>query len=705
VRTTASAVSPGTEKLMTDLARMSLLGKARARPDLVRRVLDKARTEGWLEAYRQAMGRLDTPAPLGYSSAGSVLELGPGVEGFTVGQRVACAGSGHASHADLVRIPLNLCVPIPDGVSDEQAAFGMIAAIALHGLRTGGVELGQRVALIGLGLIGLIAVQMARAMGARVFGCDLQQARVDRATALGADLALLTADSMTLRQATGDLTGGGGFDCVVVMASTTSNEPVELATDLARERGRVVVVGAVPTNVDRNLFYEKELSLVVSRGPGAGIYDPVYEDLGVDYPEQHVRWTEARNIQAYLELVARGAVTVEPLITHRLPLEQALDAYGLLSGERKEPYLGIVLTYDQAAKAPATRTVSLKDRAQDVGPRQPVVGVIGGGLFATTTLLPALASVGGVRLKTIATTTGHSVEHVAGKFGFEQCTTDLAQVLDDPEISLVLVLTRHGSHASLGCECLRRGKHVFVEKPLALTLEELEQVTGAYREGGAQLMVGFNRRFAPLSAAAKSLVSGEAGAIVVNQVVNAGKVDPDSWVYDPQEGGGRVVGEVCHFVDLFQYFAGAPVADVYAQAAQPSAGANFDDLVVSLKAANGSVGSILYTAQGDKSVSREVVQVFAHGTVCTIDNFRSAVLVTGGRASRRRLMGTDRGHKAEMEALVAAVASGAPLPVTFDEYANSTLATLAAQRSLETGLPFRVRQDGLAPGPDLRGVE
>lgn len=730
VRTAASAVSAGTERQMMEFAQKSLLGKALARPDLVRKVVAAAQTEGVLEAYRAATTRLDTPTPMGYSSAGIVSSVGAGAMGYKVGDRLACSGSGFACHAEYVTVAQTLCAPIPEGVSDEHAAFAALGAIALHALRLAELQLGDRVAIIGLGLLGLLAVQIARAWGCQVLGADVAANRADLARQLGADEAIAGGKEAVLAAAQ-TLFGSQRADAVIIFASASSNEPLELAAELARVRGRIVVPGLVGLDVPRRAFYEKELDLKVSRAWGPGLYDPAYEERGHDYPLPFVRWTAGRNMEAFLHLVAQGSVRVQPLITHRFPLERAAEAYQLIS-EGREPYIGVVLTYPTAdvaaghrpqpalTQSPEQRQGAAEGIAAAVGlkpqtvdstlPSAIRVGFIGAGNFAKATLLPAIHRLKGVHLRGIASATGVSARHAGDKFGFDYCTTDYHELLGDPHIDAIIIATRHDSHASLTAAALRAGKHVFVEKPLALNKSELDELVQTYQEvmaGGVQptagdtavrgrrspvIMVGFNRRFSPFTVALKQWLAFSGLPMVVQCRVNAGYVPPERWEQNPETGGGRIVGEVCHFIDLIQYLADASPVQVYAQAMQAAGQyTGEDNLVIALQMGDGSVGTITYTASGDKAFPRERIEVFRGGAVGLIENFSMASFTRQGHTRRKRnLLAVDRGHRAEMAAFFSAICVGGPPPVSFAEYVLTTLATFAIVESMQRGEPVCV---------------
>ncbi|MGY4706891.1 bi-domain-containing oxidoreductase [Candidatus Bipolaricaulota sp. J31] len=684
---------------MLEIAKKSLVGKALARPDLVRQVIAKARAEGILEAYRQAMNRLDTPVPLGYSSAGVVIDVGPGVEGFSVGDRVACVGSGYASHAEIVCVPENFCVRIPGNVDFESAAFVALGGIALEAVRLAEVSLGARVAVIGLGLLGQLTVQLLVAAGCHVFGVDIVPGKVEMVLKHGAEAgAVIGRDDV---EAGARQFAPNGVDAVIIMAATPSNEPLELAAGLCRERGRIVAAGLVGLRVPREPFFDKELELVVSRAWGPGVFDPRYVEKGVDYPLAYARWTAKRNLEEFLAQLAKGTVAVAHLVTHRFPIERATEAYELIL-EGKEPYIGVLITYPGAVEtaegSPKPRKVELQRPPEGPAGRKKGtvgVGVIGAGLFATTTLLPLLRRQKGVRLKGIATATGHSGRHAGKKFGFEYCTTDYRELLADPDIDLIMVLTRHGSHAHFVVEALKGGKHVYVEKPLAVNEEQLRAIVEAYREARAEgeriLFVGFNRRFSPFTRWIKRWFAGIAEPLAVHCTVNAGPVPPDHWVHDPEQGGGRIIGEVCHFVDLIQYLAGSVPVRVYAETLDSEAYKPSDNVVITLKMANGSIGSITYVAGGDKSFPRERVEVFGGGAVGVIENFRSATFVRNAKRRRKRnFLAIDRGHRGELEALFAAIRAGRGAPVAMEDYVATTLATFAMEKSLREGRPVEV---------------
>lgn len=562
VRNVNSLVSAGTEKLMIGLAKKSIMGKARARPDLVKQVVSKIKSDGLIETYKQAMGRLDSPVPLGYSCAGRVKQVGKSASEFKENDRVACFRDTYASHAELVYVPKNLAVKIPDNVSYEEAAFVALGAIALHAVRCAEVSLGESVAVIGLGLLGLLTVQLLSTSGCDVFGIDPKKDKMELAKQLGARTVMNPNEDIAQRISS--LTDGNGADSVIIFASTDSNQPIEQAAEIARERGNIVVPGMVGLDIPRKIFYEKELNLVVSRSTGPGIYDPDYEEKGQDYPISYVRWTQKRNMQQFLKLVADGKVKLDNLITHRFSIDKALDAYKMIM-ENTEPYIGVLLEYD-TQRPLSSRVVIEKEKKRRKAKDELGIGLIGAGQYTMGTLLPALKKVDiPFRPVGVATASGSSGRHAAGKFGFDYCTTDYRELLNDEDIDAVLITTRHNLHAQMAAQALEAGKDVFVEKPLAMNMDELAQLIPVEDKSPGRVMAGFNRRFSPFAVRAKELFGPVSEPIVINCRVNAGYIPRDSWIHDPQQGGGRIIGEVCHFVDLIQYLSDSLPESVYAE--------------------------------------------------------------------------------------------------------------------------------------------
>jgi predicted dehydrogenase/threonine dehydrogenase-like Zn-dependent dehydrogenase len=679
VATRASLISAGTERMMASFARKSLAGKARERPDLVKKVMDKARRDGIAATFRSVLARLDEPLPLGYSAAGEVAAVGEGLEGaFRKGQRVAVAGAGLANHAELNLVPRNLAVPIPDGVADEEACFATLASIALHAVRNLGAGLGDVVAVVGVGLVGQLAVQLLALQGARPAALDYNAERLALAARCGAELTWNLGEAGA-EAAVAAFTQGVGCDAVLVAAATESSAPLELAAAIARDRARLSIVGKTGTEFPYAAFMKKELSLIVSRSYGPGRYDEEFEGSGVKYPVGFVRWTETENLRESVRLMTPGLarrLDVAPLISHRFPFARTQEAYDIVV-DNTAPHLGVVLCYE--ATAPAAPPVFTTPRPA----ARCVLGVIGAGAFARAVLLPALARRKDVELRTIVTQRGLSAEHAKRQFGFAGCATDVAAVLDDPAVNAVLIATRHASHAALTIAALEKGKSVLVEKPLALSREELARIAAARERSAGFLLVGFNRRFAPMAREAAAHLARRKGPKFLLLRVNAGALPAESWLNAAEEGGGRILGELCHFVDLARFLAAAPIVSVQADAA--AAQGACDDLTVTLRFAEGSLATIAYTALGDSAFSKERVEAFAGGSVVTIDNFLAATMTAEGRGtSRRARTGQDKGHAAELAAFIAGVEAGAP-PVPEAELFEASLATIAVLESLRDG--------------------
>ena len=695
VRNAFSLVSAGTEKHILDIAGGNLLDKARKRPDLVRQVLDKVRTEGLRATYEKVMNKLDMPMALGYSSAGVVLGAGDG-SSLRPGDRVACAGMGYASHAEEVFVPHNLCVKVPDAVSLRAAAFTTLGAIALQGVRVAQVQVGELALVIGLGLVGQLAAQVLRAAGCRVVGYDIDPWKAGLAREHGLEAVSRPEDIPSA-----PVLGGRpwrGFDAVLIAAGTDRNEPIEMAGEWARHKGVVSVVGVVRMDVPRKVYYEKELEVRLSRSYGPGRYDPQYEARGVDYPYAYVRWTEQRNMEAFLDLLAEGRVRVDRLITHTFPVAEALSAYDLITSKTPTPYLGILLDYrlDEGAAATAARPMVLHTAAAARGPAgltgsQPLgIGLIGAGNFARSVLLPKLRQLPGVRLAHVASATGLSAKSTAQKFGFERCSTDHEALLADEAVGAVVIATRHHLHAPLAAAALRRGRAVFVEKPLGLDEAQLQEVLRAWQAAALPyLMVGFNRRFAPMTDEVRRFFAGHSQPLAMTYRVNAGALPPESWLQSPEEGGGRIIGEACHFIDWMACLAGAPPAQVFARALG-TGGAPADNVIVTVTFADGSLGSLQYLANGDRWLPKERAEVFCDGAVAVLEDFRRLMLARDGKVRIVRRFSQDKGHAQELKAFVDSLRRGAPAPVPLEDLVATTRATFKVIESLQTGQPVDV---------------
>ncbi len=692
VRNAASLVSAGTERSLVEFAGRSLLGKARSRPDLVRQVIDKSLREGMLTTLEAVQNRLDQPMPLGYASAGTIIALGGGMQGFKVGQRVACAGGGFAVHAEFVVIPRNLMVPIPDEVDFESGAFATLGAIAMHGFRLGQTSVGERVAIIGLGLLGLLAALIARAAGCRVFGIDLDPQRVKRAQELGFE----AAERPGAIEAAHAFSSGLGFDLVQICADTPSNDTVELAGAIARDRGTVVATGVVGTELPRKIYYEKEITFLISRSYGPGRYDPSYEEAGLDYPPAYVRWSEGRNLAGFLDLQARGLLDVHPLITHRFPIEQAEKAYQLIQDEHADPFLAVLLHYPDQGQVPASAgTVVLRTGGHRDGVVR--VGVIGAGNFASGVLLPALRRTPGVELVSLASARGMNATSVGRKFGFDRATTDLEALLAAEDINTLAILTRHNLHAEQVIAGLAAGKHVFCEKPLALDQEQLAGIVEALRLSDRLLTVGFNRRFAPLVVSLKRFFEKSSEPLAMTYRVNAGPLPPTHWLHDPQIGGGRLIGEACHFIDLLTHIANQLPQRVTVSALPDQGSYKEDNFSLTIEFANGSVGQVLYVANGDRALPKERLEVFGGGRAAILDDFRRLELVAGGRRRvERAWLRQDKGHRAQWLAFSQAIEAGGPPTIPYDQLFAVTQASFAGLESLRSHQPVDIEPPPLA---------
>jgi predicted dehydrogenase/threonine dehydrogenase-like Zn-dependent dehydrogenase len=652
ILSSCSLVSAGTERMLVDFGKATWIDKARQQPDKVQQVLEKARADGLFTTLGAVRSKLEQPLPLGYCNVGTVVGVGSGVVGFQVGDRVA----SNAPHAELVAVPRYLCAPIPAEVSNEAAAFTVLASIGLQGIRLSNPTLGETFVVSGLGLIGLLTGQLLAAQGCRVLGLDPDPTKCALAETLGITALHLTSGVDPVAWCL-EHTAGIGVDGVLITAATSSSEPVHVAAQACRQRGRIVLVGVTGLELRRDLFYKKELSFQVSCSYGPGRYDPTYEQQGHDYPIGFVRWTEQRNFQAVLHSLSTGALRTEPLISHRFPIEQAAEAYELLSSP--EPSLGILLRYPETAD-PEQRVIQLPAAAQAVVASQPMLSVIGAGNYASRTLIPAFAKAG-ARFHTLAASSGIGPVHAGRKFGFRQASTDIPALLADPSVKSVVIATRHDSHAALVQQALAADKHVFVEKPLCLTAAELTAIE-AVHTGQALLMVGFNRRFAPLLLDLQQQLSRLQGPKAFVYTCNAGSIPADHWTQDPAAGGGRLLGEACHFVDLLRYLAASPIEDLQLLAAADRKPCP-DTFSLQLRFADGSIGTVHYFSNGSKAFPKERLEVFAAGKVLRLDNYRrlQAWGIPGFRTRRR--LSQDKGQVACCAAFLKAIETGGPPPI------------------------------------------
>lgn len=703
VRNVASLISIGTERSIIELGRKSLLGKARARPDLVRRFMEKSKKEGLVKTFKEALGRLDNPTALGYSSAGVVVEAGKNVHKFSPGDRVACIGAGYASHAEYITVPENLCCRIPEGLTCEEASFGMLGIIAMHGIRCAKLDFGEAVAVIGLGLLGLITVQILRAYGARVVCMDVDSAKIELAEKLGVDRAYSSEEDF--RNILEKYTGGYGADAVIITAATKSDAPVNTAVEVARYGGRVVLVGVADIHPQRNEMWHKEVELIVSKAGGPGSLDPLYENNGIDYPAGYVRWTQNRNLEEFLRLIKEGKVDTRTLISHRFSISEAEGVYGNMLKNEGGPYIGVVLNYPDSSqssegnKAAAEDKISFPEAVRDVSYSKTdniSVGVIGAGLFGKALLLPELKKIPNINLSALATSSSSNAYHTARKYGFEKCTTNYKDILDNKDVNSVIILTPHSLHANIVTEALNAGKHVFVEKPLCIDEKELKEIADIKaRVLDKFLMVGYNRRFSPHAARARDYMKDRREPAVINYRVNAGFVPPDHWVHSGAEGGSRIIGEVCHFVDVLQFLTGRNPVKVYAErvSGDNTTILNSDNIAVTLKFEDGSIGSIIYSASGDKAFSRERVEIFSEGKTIVIRDYRETRLYCSGRKKTFKTFNQEMGYKDELRHFFSVISGESVPEVTANDIFCSTLTVFKINESLARGKPVEIADE------------
>lgn len=667
-----SLISAGTESKTVGDARLGMVGKANARKDEVKKVIDSVRSYGLKDTYKMVMNKLDAPSPLGYSCAGEVIAVADDVAEFRAGDHVACGGNT-ANHAEIISAPENLCVKIEASVSLKEASFTTLGAVALQGIRQADLRLGENAVVIGLGLVGQLTLQLLRAGGIKAIGIDTDSKQVQLAETLGFEA--FQRNKENLDRIILQHTDGYGSDAVIITAGTTSSDPVDLAGVLCRKKGKVVIVGNVSTGFNRNNYFKKELDLRMSSSYGPGRYDKKYEDKGLDYPIAYVRWTENRNMRAFAELLKDKKINIDKLVTHVFDFKDAPKAYRLIL-DKEESFAGVVLKYDIANTAENKKIISVSKNHP--GKAGISAGVIGAGSFAQNFLLPALK--GKINLTGVATARPTNARNIADKYGFSYCTGNAGEILADNSINTVFITTWHNSHADFVIRSLEKNKNVFVEKPLCLNAAELEKIKNQYGRSEGILLVGFNRRFAPHIIKLKSLLKKNNQPIAINYRINAGPVAPDHWTQDKETGGGRVIGEVCHFIDLAQHLTGSRIESVSANAMKDPHNLK-DSLVINLSFENGSVAGISYFANGGKELAKEKLEVFCSGQTFVIDDFKT--LTTYGRSVRvDKLTKQDKGHKTQMEAFIEAINSGKDSPVSFEEIYHSTEVTFQALESV-----------------------
>jgi predicted dehydrogenase/threonine dehydrogenase-like Zn-dependent dehydrogenase len=683
VKVSASLVSAGTERMVVEFAEKSYLGKARSRPDLVKQTLSKAKREGLMPTVQAVFNRLDQPMALGYSSAGTIVALGKNMQGFKVGQRVACAGGGYATHAEYNIVPKNLLTLLPKNVDFESAAFTTLGAIALHGFRLAEPQISENVAVIGLGLVGLLTIQIAAAAGCNVLGIDLDPKRVKLASSLGLQ-AVTRQNAESSAQA---FTSNRGFDVIIICADAASNDPIELAGMIARDRARVVATGAVGLNIPRKIYYEKELAFINSRSYGPGRYDSNYEESGVDYPIGYIRWTEGRNFQSVVDLLSNRKLKVESLITHRFPIEKGVQAYEVITGKKKEAFLGVLLTYSEKEEV-KSRKIEFPAIVRRP-PSTVKLGVLGAGLYANATLLPVLKNNKDFELIGIASSGGLHAQHSGKKFGFQYATSSEDEIINDKNINTIAILTRHDSHADLVIKALKAGKHVFVEKPLAINSTQLSAIDKQLKSSQSLLTVGFNRRFSPLAQSLSSFLLNRNEPLHAYYRINAGYIPASHWTQDPAIGGGRIIGEACHFIDLITYLVGTAPTSVHAHALPDNGKYSEDNVSMTFNFPDGSIGVVDYLANGDKSVAKERLEVFCDGMVAVLDDYVSLTTIRDGNKNEIRLA-QDKGWKNEMSAFAKAIKEGGEPPIPYEHLIGVTKSTFAAMESIGTGQKNRL---------------
>ncbi|MBU0991500.1 MAG: bi-domain-containing oxidoreductase [Proteobacteria bacterium] len=687
IRTRYSLISAGTERATLEISRKNLLGKAKARPDLVKKVMDTTRKIGIKNTFDLVMNKLNASVPLGYSLSGVVLEIADDVSGIRKGDRVACAGAGYANHSEEVFVPRNLMAKIPDSVTDQEAAFTTVGSIALHGVRQAGVHIGDNVGVIGLGLVGQMTVSLLKAHGCRVLGIDLNERSVSLSKEMGAEMAVLRNDSL-LEEKMERFTNGIGLDSIIITAGTDSNDPFMLSSQVMRDRGVLVVVGGIRMEIVKSvssLFYLKEIDIRFSRSYGPGRYDAQYEEKGNDYPPGYVRWTENRNMICFLDLIETGKIDIKPLVTHTFPFSNAMDAYKIIEGEQSEFYVGILLSYEERKKhEPAKIFVNEHEALKGTLS----IGMIGAGNFAQANILPFLKGNPDVRLNGICTAKGMTAKSVAEKFRFKYCAGDPLEILDDKDSQLVFIATRHDSHAEYVVRALRKGKHVFVEKPLCVSLPQLEEIikTVAHLKDTGKLyglMVGYNRRFAPSSLKLKSFFGGSDAPVTLIYRVNAGYMPPDNWYQDPAQGG-RFVGEGCHFVDFAQFITGSVPVSVHAFGIpeKQKTSSLVDNLTVSIQMKNGSLVVIVYNASGAPNMPKERVEVLGMNSSAVLDDFKALTLYRGGKKTVKRFP-QDKGYHGEIASYLLHVKTGKGQLISFNSLVVTSLTTFAAVESMK----------------------
>ena len=683
VRNIYSCISSGTESSTVKAARKGYLGKAKERPEQFKQVLEKLKTQGFLQTYRAVMKKLDAHSPLGYSCVGQVVDLAPDVREFSLGDYVACGG-GSASHAEIVSVPENLCVKISPDTDLKQAVYNTLGAIAMQGVRQADLRLGESCAVIGLGLIGQLTCVLMKAAGVKVVAVDINSAMVEMAGKHCADFAI-ARDEPGIEQRILNFSNGMGCDAVIITAASSSLDPINFAGAIARKKGNIIIVGAVPAGFDREpYYYNKELTVKMSCSYGPGRYDPIYEEKGIDYPYAYVRWTEKRNMESFQELIASKKIDISYLTTHVFTLDDAARAYDMVL-EKSEPFAGILIEYDTIKEIKKVKIEISKERKNLKKTPGVSIGLIGAGSYAQGFLLPNIPKADDVMLKGVMTTTSTSSRTAAERFGFEYCTCKIDDILDNDEINTVFIATRHDSHGAYVIKALKAGKHVFVEKPLCLNIEELNEIKECYEQKATHqlnLMVGYNRRFSPLTNILKSSLRPDPMAMFYR--INAGAIPSDSWIQDRDLGGGRIIGEVCHFIDYLTFINGFLPVSVYASAMTEPKDLK-DTLSLIIRYQNGSIGNIHYFANGSKALPKEYLEVYQSGITALLNDFCELSIFGGGKPKKNKLLSQNKGQKNEVRLFIESVKMNTPSPIPFEQIYSASLVSFNILESLQTG--------------------
>jgi len=670
-----SVISAGTERATIEVSQKGYIGKAKNRPEQLKQVIRTAKKVGLKKTYDLVMNKLNTPVPLGYSSSGKVIEVGENAYEFQVGDRVACAGAGYANHAEIIYVPKNLCTKIPNGVSFEEAAYTTLGSIALQGIRQADVRIGEKIVVIGLGLIGLLTVQILKAAGCMVIGLDINNRAIENAKKCGADYAI-NLNKEEANSLIESVTQNVGADAVIITAASRDNRPVEFAGEVSRKKGTVVVVGQVGMNIPRDTYYAKELDFKLSCSYGPGRYDPNYEEYGLDYPVGYIRWTEKRNMEAFLQLVEEKKIDIDKITTHKFKFENAMEAYDLITGKREEKFTGMLLEYDVHKELARGRNI-IKVRPGKTSKIN--IGLIGAGNFAQSTLLPNIKQYKNVNIEGVLVAESHLSQNIAKKFGIGKCYSEPDSIFQNENINAIIIATRHDLHAHYVIEGLKNNKYVYVEKPLTINESELKEVIRVHKQAEKDVLVGFNRRFAPLTEKCMEFFSHRTLPMFISYRINAGFIPPDHWMQRAEEGGGRIIGEMCHFVDLCQFLCKSEFKSIFAQNIEDDK--SRDNISILIKFYDGSIANVNYLSNGDESFPKERIEIFCQKSIAVIDDFKSIKLMREGRGKIYKKH-QDKGHRKQIQLWLESIEEGTPIPAPFIESVNSSIATFMIHESL-----------------------